>query len=121
MYRTADHTSKTTAGETKPAPTLVDRPSPPPEEVGEAPKRAATPLTNMTKEEIAALLAVTETNQLTKWARVGGRAKRAALPVMLSSTLLGWSLGTLASLIPVVLGIAYCAWPLVTQKKSGWT
>ena len=75
----------------------------------------------MTKEEIAALLAVSETNQMTRWGHVGGRAKRAAVPVMLVSVLLGFTLGTLASLLPVVIGIAYCAWPLVTQKKSGWT
>ena len=101
-------------------PTIVTRPDPPPEEP-EPPAAKAKPAAKMSKEEIAALLAVTETNQLTRWGRVGDRAKRAILPVAFLSTLFGLILGTWASLVPIAIGIAYSAWPLVTQKKSGWT
>lgn len=116
-YRTNDAATPESDAPQKTA-VVVTRPEPPREL--DAPEQNATHAPNMTKDEIAALLAVTETNQLTKWARVGNRAKRAAIPVALVSTLLGLSLGTLASLVPVVLGIAFCAWPLVTQKNRGW-
>lgn len=102
-------------------PTIVTRPEPPRDEPDPPAQHASNAAQKMSKEEIAALLAVSETNQLTQWGHVGSRAKRAALPVMLLSILLGYTLGTFASLVPVVIGIAYSAWPLVTQKKSGWT
>ncbi|MGH7285450.1 MAG: hypothetical protein ACRELY_28340 [Polyangiaceae bacterium] len=120
-YRTADASDAANgAPEKKAEPVIVTRPDAPRDEP-DAVARNAKPLPNMSKEEIAALLAVAETNQLTKWARVGDRAKRTILPVALVSTLVGLWLGMIASLIPVAAGIAYCAWPLVTQKKRGWT
>lgn len=102
-------------------PTIVTRPDPPPDEPDPPAKPAPKAAPKMSKEEIAALLAVTTTNEGKHRERVGARAKRAALPALLLSVLLGYALGTLASLLPIAIGIAYSAWPLVTQKKSGWT
>lgn len=100
-------------------PTIVTRPDPPREEP-DAPAAAPKPANKLSKEEIAALLAVSTTNQ-SRSSGVGSRAKRVALPVMILSTLLGYWLGTFGALVPIAFGIAYAAWPLVTQTKSGWT
>lgn len=100
------------------SPVVISRAEPPREDV--APARGAKPMAGLSKDEIAALLAVEGTNRAKKWGEVGHRAKIVAIPTGILSTLLGALLGTWAALAIIGASIAYTAWPLVQQKKSGW-
>lgn len=91
-------------------PIIVRRPDAP----GDAPKP------QLSKEEIRALLAVTESTARPTWSRVARRGGIAIIPTTLLSILLDSVLGWWSIPVIVILAIAWTARPLVRQRRDGW-
>ncbi len=89
---------------------VVHRPEPPSDE---APPK-------LSREEIQALLAVTQVTTSSKWARVARRGGIAFVPTAILSTLLDAFFGWWSIPIVALLALAWTVMPLMRQRRDGW-
>jgi hypothetical protein len=102
-------------------PRVVQRAEPPPPD--EEPRPGARrPALNLTKDEVSALLAVSEAAHPKPWAQTGRRAT-ILVPVSLVGLLFRLVLGEYDTIAQVVLFVAALAWiarPLYAKRSQGW-
>jgi hypothetical protein len=95
-------------------PRVVHRPEPPQDD---------EPKPKLSREEVQALLAVTQATSKKPgaWSRTARRGGIALLPTAIVSTVLDALVGWWSIPIVIALALAWAALPLIRQRRDGWT